>query len=258
MALKGLAAFKAEKARQEAAAAERNKPRANYFNWKNNKNKEDRNTVYIRFLQEFDEGIEGFVPERGLPLMAVEHQAPGKEGFKRRASCTYETEGQCYACERHREDRAEMKRTGRTQPVGWGQKKNFYTWVLVDYKDGEGEQPVVLSRNFNSSFVEDLLLEVEEDDHNQITNKMWKVTKSGEGTKTTWKLRKASGIDLYDDADVELIDLEEAVLRKVAYDDQAAYYGAVYKDGDPVDGDDSEETPKASASPREETGELTW
>jgi hypothetical protein len=73
----GLAGFKAEKARREAAAAERDRPKANYFNWKHNKGPE-KNTVYVRFLQEFDADIEGYREDRGLPVMQVEHQAPGK------------------------------------------------------------------------------------------------------------------------------------------------------------------------------------
>jgi len=246
MTLKGLAAFKAEKARQAAAAAERERPRANYFNWKHNKNKGKPNEVYVRFLQEFDESIPTFNAERGLPVMSVEHQAPGKEGFKRRANCTKESEGQCYACERHQEDR----------DLGWQQRKNFYIWVLVDYKDGEGPQPVVLSRGFGSSFVEDLMLEVELDPNNQITDKMWMIIKSGSGKQTAWKLREAKGVELYDDTDVELIDLEEAALRPIPYEKQPGYYGAVYKDGDPVD-DDSDEAP-ADKPVRQEAGELTW
>lgn len=248
MALKGLAAFKAEKARQAAAAEERNRPRANYFNWKNNKNKEDKNVVYVRFLQEFDDSIGTYNADRGLPVMAVEHQAPGAKGFMRRANCTLEAEGSCYACERHKEDRS----------LGWQQRRNFYIWALVDYKDGEGPQPVVISRSFGSPFVEDLMLEVEADDNNQITDKMFKIIKSGSGVKTSWKLREAKGVELLDDTDVELIDLEEAVLRPIPYDEQPEYYGAVWKDGDPVDGDDE---PRESAKPAgtaTASGELEW
>jgi hypothetical protein len=242
--LKGLAAMKAEKARLEAEREARDKPRAKYFNWNDNKNKDDKNVVYVRFLQEFDEGIEGFNPERGLPVTAVEHQAPGKEGFKRRANCTLEAEGQCYACERHREDRK----------LGWQQRRNFYIWALVDYKDGEGAQPVVISRTFGSSFVDDLILEVESDEANKITDKMWKVIRTGSGKSTTWKLREAKGVELYDDTDVELVNLEEAVLRPIPYDEQPAYYGAVYKDGDPT-GDGEDEKPAAKKT---ESGELAW
>lgn len=244
--LKGLSQFKAEKARINEEREARERPRASYFNWKNNKNKEDKNVVYVRFLQEFDTGVEGYREERGLPVMAVEHQAPGAQGYLRRANCTLEAEGQCYACDRHKEDRK----------LGWQQRRNFYIWALVDYKDGEGAQPVVISRSFNSSFVDDLVMEVEDDDANQITNKMFRITRSGAGKSTTWKLKEAKGIELLDDSDVELINLEDAVLRKVEFDKQAEYYGAVYKDGDPVDGDDEPAAAKPAA--KEETGELQW
>ena len=255
--VKGLAAFKAEKQRINEEREAREKPKAEYFNWKKNKNKENKDIVYVRFLQEFDEGVEGYREDRGLPLGPVEHQAPGKQGYLRRANCTLEDEGQCYACERHTEDRADMKATGRDKPKGWGQKRNFYTWILVDYKDGEGAKPVVLSRSFNSSFVDDLVMEVEDDDNNQITNKMFRIQKSGTGKSTTWKLKAMPNMELLDDSEVELIDLEEAVLRKIPYAEQAAYYGQVYKDGDELDGDDEPAEEKPAAK-REESGELQW
>jgi len=180
--------------------------------------------------------------------MAVEHQAPGAKGFMRRANCTLESEGQCYACDRHKEDRS----------LGWQQRKNFYIWALVDYKDGEGPQPVVIARTFGSSFVDDLIIEVEQDDENKITNKMWKIMKTGSGKGTTWKLREAKGVDLYDDTDVELIDLEEAVLRPIEYDKQAEYYGAVWKDGDPTDNDSDDAAPATPKAEKKESGELEW
>ena len=135
--------------------------------------------------------------------------------------------------------------------MGWGQKKNFYTWALVDYSDGEGPQPVVVSRSFGSPFVDDLIDFVQEDENNQITDKMFKVTKSGAKKETRWKLREAKGVDLYDDTDVELPDLEQSVLRFIPYEDQPAYYGAVYKDGDPTgddDDDDESQKPAPAAS----------
>jgi predicted Fe-S protein YdhL (DUF1289 family) len=256
MSITGLAGFKAEKARREAAAAERDRPKAQYFNWKHNKS-DEKNTVYVRFLQEFDVDVDGYNETHGLPVMQVEHQAPGKQGYLRRANCTMESEGQCYACERHADDVATAPVVdGKKKLKGWGPKSNFYTWALVDYQDGEGPKPVVLSRSFNSSFVDDLIIEVESADGNKITDKMWKITKTGAKLQTTWKLREAKGVELYDDTDVEVLDLKTSVLRAIPYDEQAAYYGAVYKDGDPLDsdGDDSaEEAPK-----REVTGQLKW
>jgi hypothetical protein len=259
--LKGITAFKAQKAQNRADQEARERPRAEYFNWKKNKNKDDKDVVYVRFLQEFDDAVDGYNADRGLPLSSVEHQAPGKQGYLRRANCTLDTESQCYACERHTEDRQEMKLTGRKEAKGWGQKRNFYIWALVDYKDGEGVKPVVISRSFNSSFVDDLIQEVEDDESNQITNKMFRITRSGTGTSTTWKLKAAPSVALLDDADVEVIDLEDAVLRKIPYDEQAAYYGAVYKDGDALDGDDdvkSELKAAGKANTKEVTGELAW
>jgi len=258
---RGIAAFKSTKAQIKAEQEARERPRAEYFNWKNNKSKDDKDVVFVRFLQEFDEGVEGYDPNYGLPLSAVEHQAPGKEGFKRRASCTAD-EGACFACERHADDRLNAPVVdGKKKLKGWGQKRNFYIWALVDYKDGEGVKPVVISRSFNSSFVDDLIQEVEDDDNNQITNKMWRITRSGTGTSTAWKLKEAKGIDLYDAIDVEVIDLEEAVLRKISYEEQPGYYGAVYQDGDALDDDTvvaTVETGNQITGAKTESGELQW
>lgn len=247
--LAGLAQFKALKAQKKAEAEAREKPRANYFNWKHNKNKEDKDVVYVRFLQEFDTGIPTYNEEHGLPITAVEHQAPGPKGFMRRANCTIESEGECYACERHREDKS----------LGWQQRTNTYIWALVDYQDGEGPQPVVISRSFGSSFIDDLLLEVEEDPENQITDKMWKIQRTGTGKSTAWKLRKApANVELYDDSTVEVADIKESVLRAIPYDQQAEYYGAVWSDGDPVDRDDDAPAESKPAGKKNESGELEW
>lgn len=254
MSITGLAGFKAEKKRREEAAEERNRPKAEYFNWKFNKNKEDKNLAYVRFIQEFDKDVDTFREDRGLPVMQVEHNAPGKEGFKRRANCTMD-DNECYACERHAEDKAtaQVDADGKKKLKGWGQKSNFYIWGLVDYQDGNGVKPVVLSRSFGSSFVEDLIEQVEEDENNRITDKMFKITKSGTGTETRWKVRPAKGVELFDDTDVEVLPLEDAVLRKIPYAEQPAYYGAVYKDGDALD-----DEPAAAEPERKATGELTW
>ena len=244
--VRGLASFKAQKEKAQREAEERNRPKANYFNWKFNKS-DEKNTVYVRFLQEFDEGVETYREDRGLPISVVEHTAPGKQGYLRRANCTLESAEGCYPCERHPENKK----------LGWGQKKNFYIWTLVDYQDGEGPQPVVISRSFGSSFVDDLIDEVESDDNNQITDKMFKITKTGVGKETKWKLRVAKGVDLLDDTDIEVMDLESAVLRDIPYEEQAAYYGQVYKDGDPLDDDDE---PKDEKPVRQESaaGSLKW
>lgn len=260
MAITGLAGFKAEKKRREEAAEERNRPKAEYFNWKKNQNKEDKNVAYVRFLQELDADVDTYNPDRGLPVMQVEHTAPGKEGFKRRANCTLEDEGQCYACERHEQDKATavVGPDGKKKLKGWGQKSNLYIWALVDYKDGEGARPVVISRSFGSTFVEDLIEQVEEDDNNRLTDKMFKITKSGSGLQTQWKLRPAKGVELYDDTDVEVLPLEQSVLRSIPYDEQAAYYGAVYRDGDPTDDDDDAPADEPQPAQRQESGELSW
>lgn len=212
MAVKrGLAAIQQFQQQQEEKKAARDRPRATWFKWPD----KSTNTATVRFLQEFDESAEGYKEGRGLALVAVEHQAPGKEGFKRRANCTLE-DGACYACERHRANYEE----------GWRQRVNMYINALVTFDGGEPEV-MVISRNNNSAFAKALLQEAIDD--NTVTDTNYRIVRSGTGTDTVWTLKKLRG-EPFDDSEVEVFDLDETVLRDISYEEQPAYYGAVYQE----------------------------
>jgi hypothetical protein len=207
----GLAALKKVQQENREREEARNRPKADWFKWP-----KGVTVATVRFLQEIDEDAPHYDPERGLAHMEIEHQAPGSEGYKRRASCSLETEGKCYACERHQANYKE----------GWGQKQNFYVNALVKFAD---EEPKVLliQRNFNSTFAANLLQEAE--DEGSITNANYRVTKSGTGTQTQWLLKRLDKDTPLDDSKAEVFDIEETALRKIPYSKQPDYFGAVYK-----------------------------
>lgn len=209
----GLAAIQQLKKEQEERAAAANRPKAEWFKWPKNVN-----VATMRILQEFDPSGSGYREDRGLVVTAVEHQAPGKEGYKRRGLCTHDTEGQCFPCEQHALRIEEDK-------GGWRQRTNTYFNALVDFGDGD-KKVLVVSRPFANSFTQALIEEAV--DEGSITDCNFKVTRTGEGTSTTWLLKRLKG-DPFDDSDVEVFDLNETALRTIPYEKQAEYYGAVYE-----------------------------
>lgn len=226
---KGLAGLRQHAEEEKAKEEARNRPKAEYLSSIYPKKTGD--TIEGRFLQELDEGSANYDAERGLGFFAVEHEAPGKQGFQRRGLCTVETEGRCFPDERRAANYEE----------GWKTKTNFYINFLTEF---EGEKKVfVLSRNANSTFAQALVQDAV--DEGSITDANYRITKTGSGTQTQWILKRLKG-DPLDDTGVELFDLEETVIRDIPYADQAKYYGAVFKPGQSDESDSS--TPPADES----------
>lgn len=208
--IKGLASIKANQEKQREKAEAANRPKADWMKWP-----KGVNVATVRFLQELDPEMDNYREDRGVGIIATEHQAPGPEGFKRRALCTAE-DGDCYACERHKQNYKE----------GWKQRQNLYINALVDFGDGE-KKVLILSRNANSTFTQALIEEAV--DEGSITDANYRVTKTGEGTTTQWILKRLKG-DPMDDSEVEVFDLDETAIRSVEYEKQPEYYGAVYQE----------------------------
>lgn len=234
--IKGLAQIKANQEAQKQRERERqeaqNRPKADWFKWPDNVD-----TVHVTFLKEFDESAKGYTPgQNGLAVIAVEHQAPGPKGYLRRGMCTRESEGQCYPDERHalriEEDEG-----------GWRPRQNLYVDVLADFGDGD-KKHLLIQRNANSSFAEELIDEAVES--NTITDKVFRIKKMGSGTKTSWSLKKTDQ-DPFDLTGVEPYNLEEVALRRIPYEKQADYYGAVYRDTPAESGE-----PAKDSSPEDE------
>jgi hypothetical protein len=226
----GLAGIRKFKEEQDAKREAMNRPKAEWFSWP-----KGVSTATVRFLQELDADATNYDSEMGLGIIAVEHQAPGPEGFKRRGLCTKDSEGECYACERHAARVEEDK-------GGWRQRTNLYINALVDFGNGE-KKVLVISRNFNASFTQALIEEAI--DEQSIVDANFKITKTGEGTTTQWLLKRLKSEPFSTDG-VEVFDLNETAVRKIDYDKQPEYYGAVYQNSD------------APAAPQSAPDEDTW
>jgi len=210
---KGLAALKQFKQDQEERIAAASRPKANWFSFPDKRT----NVATVRFLQELDEDADNYNADRGLGALIIEHLSPNPDFRKqKRASCTADTEGHCYGCERHAEDRK----------AGWGQKSSLYINVLYSFDEDEAPKVGVLKRNFNSSFVTQLIDEAAEE--NTITDANFRITRSGDGPTTQLTLKKLSPAKVapFDDSKAEVFNLEQTVLYNIAYSDQPKYYGS--------------------------------
>lgn len=232
--VKGLASIQANKQNNQERAAAANRPKAEWlssvFGVDKNGNPKRLGTVLeVRFLQGLDPSDAGYREDRGIGFIATEHNAPGPEGYKRRAVCSID-DGACYACERHKMD----------YKAGWKQKQTLYINVLI--KDGDEKKVYILNRNGNSAFVDALIQEAVDED--SITDAMYRITVSGSGTQTNWTLKRLPKAELLDDSEAEVWDLDETAIREVEYDKQAAYYGEVADEETP-----SESTPARAKTP---------
>lgn len=230
----GLAALRAKQQEHKEKEEARNRPKAEYFSWKENSKATNPDQILVTFLQEIDPSATGYKEENGLAVAVVEHEAPGPKGFLARATCTIDSEGQCYACERKKADYQE----------GWRTKTNLYINALVDYNGKGDPKVVVISRNFNQSFAQQLLDEAVEE--NTITGKTYKITKHGTGTSLVWVLTPTSKPAMQQ-GDAEVFDLKETVLRAIPYDKQPEYFGRVWDgaEGEKAEGDAPAASPAA-------------
>ena len=171
---------------------------------------DDGQSVKIRFVNEIDEDSKFYNEDRGLAIVVSEHTNP--KDYKRRAVCTLEDEGRCFACEMHRKD---MK-------AGWRPRLRFYTNVVVndDIEDpyvavwGMG---VAKSATFNT--IREYAMDAE-----GITNMTWRLKRNGMGTETSYTLIPGqSDSEDHDWSNTEPFDLESAT-RQVTYADQEGFY----------------------------------
>lgn len=217
---RGLAAVKAYKEeierRKEAAEAGR-------VNWLK---MEDGESVEVWYLQELDESAENYLEDKGIGIFAVEHTKPGKNNYMTKALCSIEDEEQCFGCEKHRED----------WKAGWKAKSRLYINVLVKRKDGSTEVAVMSQPNGPKSVIAPMLLDYAVE-NNTITDRWWKITRSGEGEGTTYTPFVRGPSKDVNPADHDVFDLERCV-RSVPYVEQEAFYvGVADKDAEPETAD---------------------
>jgi hypothetical protein len=178
----------------------------------------DKQTVKVLFLQELDPDSPNYSQKNDLGLLAVEHVNP--KNFRKKALCSIDDEGACYGCEQHRKD----------YKAGWKQKTRLYINVLVD--DGQKEPYVaVLSQGNGPKSITPSLIEYASDgDDPSITNKWYKIKRTGSGPTDTSYLLMPGAQHKLNVEDYELFDLSN-VLREVPYAQQEAHY----LDGQPDD-----------------------
>ena len=179
-------------------------------------------TVKVWFLDDLAEGTPAVDAGAGLATMISQHQA-GKN-YMRRAQCTKKDEGRCYGCEQ-----------ALAHPqTGWGVSKRVYVNVLVD--DGKSD-PYVAVWNIATkrSAVWPLLKEAYIDD-GTIADAPWRVRRIGEGTDTTFTLKKLSG-EPADFGSYNRFDLTE-IVTYVPYDEQEEHYNKTFESSKPDNDDD--------------------
>ena len=171
----------------------------------------DGQSVKIRFVEELDEDSANFNKERGLSVVFAEHTNP--KDFKRKAECTMDTEGRCFACEMARKE----------PKKGWAQKKRWYGNVLVD--DGMSSPYIAvwsMGTSDKSPTWQTILEHVGET--GSISNIEWKLKRSGQGLETTYLLLNAKvDAEPFKWSGLEFTNLDK-VIREVPYAEQESFY----------------------------------
>lgn len=80
----------------------------------------DGQSAKIRFVEELDSDSASYSEDRGLSVVIAEHTNP--KDYKRKATCTIDSEGRCFGCEMARKE----------PKSGWRSRLRFYCNVLVD------------------------------------------------------------------------------------------------------------------------------
>lgn len=218
-----------QKKKEYAERTER--PQFDYFSLK------DNNPAKVVFLQEIDPDVKTEANEkgRGSALFLVEHTSP--HDFRRRAECTFEEEGRCFACEMNQEE-PENK---------WWAKTNFYIQVF-NAKDNKVK---VLSRpvaNKEGGFFDLLYTWAEEENEGSITDQTFSISKAGEKTSPWTLMPTTKKLEVPDT--VELVDLEQAVGIKIEYEKQRNFYIPR--------GFDSDSAESKGDNPKPKEADLDW
>jgi hypothetical protein len=172
----------------------------------------DGSSYRVRFLDDLDESADTNLHGAGVAVMLEEHTSP--QDFRRKALCTRDEEGRCWACE-------QATKAPRT---GWGKRGRVYVNVLVN--DGNEEPYVAIwSMGIAKSPAFETLKETYIDD-GSISNREWRIKRSGSGTNTTYILRDL-GVEAepFNFTQFEKFDTE-TIVRHVPYSEQESFYGA--------------------------------
>lgn len=254
--VKGLGAYKARQAEQEAR---RNRPdRPNQISLA-----KDGDSVVFRFAQEIDFDAKNYDKDLGVGFIAIEHTngADPKNGWKNRANCTIESQGSCYPCEKVQDRDVEW-----ANRKGWKQKERFVINVIagdpvevktpdgkytnlvqtdIDRETGDGSVYVLAQGTYNGVY--NALAEIAVENES-ITDTFFKITRKGSGFNDTSYILtplKALPDNAKALSEFDLVDLEENVLKEVDYANQKAHYwDGISRDLDGQPAEEEPETPK--------------
>ena len=170
----------------------------------------DGQAVKARFVEELDEDSPGYDESRGLAIVISEHTSP--EDFRRKATCTKDVDGRCYACEQ----------APGAPKAGWWPRLRYYANVIVKEEDKD-PYVAIWSQSVSNKSPFNIIRE-HAMDMGAITNLTWKLKRNGMKKETTWLLMP-QGIDSepFDWSPFEFFNLEK-VVREVPYAEQEAFY----------------------------------
>lgn len=174
-----------------------------------------KNPIRMRFLQEISTDSANYDSARGTILFLNEHTSP--RDFKRRAECSYDSEGNCFACEMVKEEPVSIV-DGQEKRGAWAAKSNLYTYIATEL--GEVK---VLSRPAPGSFWDLIYAFHTGDGEGSITQQEFEISK-GPKQNDSWNLtpRLKTSFEIPDLS--EMADLTAAVGRKIPYADQKNFY----------------------------------
>lgn len=170
----------------------------------------DGQAAKIRFVEELDSDSANYSESRGLAVVISEHTNP--KDYKRKAACTLDSEGRCYACEMSRKE----------PKAGWRAKMRFYCNVIID--DGTEDAYVAvwsqgISKQSAFATIREYALET-----GSISNLEWKIKRNGQGTETSYTLLPTKpDSEPHKWAESEFFDLDK-VVREIPYAEQENFY----------------------------------
>lgn len=248
MSTLGLAAYKARKAEEEARREAAGQPRVRRFNLE-----KDGDSAIIRFAQEMDADAKNYDDKVGFGFVNLFHDARGLDkanGWKNRANCSIESQGNCFPCEKRTDTSVDWE---TRKELKFGQKEAFLINIVagdpreVEVKNGQytnkklfttdidresGDGTVYLLEQSTHNGIYDALADYfleEEVSGGTITDKYFKITRKGSGFNDTsygitpLKEIPAKAKKTADFAE-DLYDIKEVALNEVDYAQQEAFY----------------------------------
>lgn len=222
--LHGLKGLKQYQDAQESAGGRQERESVEWVVWPKPKKPGGAVTLTGRFLNELDDESPNYSADAGLAHIVLEHVGPGPKGYQRRAECTVD-EGECFVDEARNAFFESVR--GSEDPEAW--KKNPWrkasarAYLNFAYTNEDGKEVTgVYATPVEGQNIFQTLLQYA--DTGSITDKVFKITRSGEGTKTTYTAIVVPN-EVPDKAvtDYDLQNLDNAHL-KVEYKDQKRFY----------------------------------